>query len=569
MRTRTRRTLLACVASGLLCACATIPTSGPIKAGVAVGAGSGAQAIRVIAAPPRAGMTPTEIVQGFLVASASFSDQAATAREYLTPARASSWHPGIGVQVFAQDGLQLAATDSDVSAHGQLVATIGPTGEYRLAAAPISKSIPFALTRVAGQWRISSVPDGLLLSEFDVARAFRSYDVYYFDPKFQVLVPDPLTLPVLGSAAATQVVQNLLAGPTPWYAKSVRSAFPPGTHLTVDAVPIVNGVAEVDLSSAVLAAGSASRVALAAQLVWSLKTLPEISAVRITVAGQPFLVPGASSVESADSWPQFDPSASGPDNSAVALVDGTVRGFSPSTASPTTALATSGSGTAPFAAISWDGATVAAAGAGGISLGPIGVKALRLINESVMARPSFDRFGGLWWVSLGRLRYLSDAAPLEPKIAGTQRPVTIAILGLAKVSLVSIAVARDGIRAAVIVQTASGNQLLFGRVSNNGGLLLDGLRRGIAIDLDVAATAWADADHVVVLGSVADGEPQAYLVDVAHGASQPLGAPSSPMSIAALSGQPILIGAADGLVYQSIGGAWTATGSGSNPTYPG
>jgi hypothetical protein len=561
------RAVLAGLALATLCACTTIPTGGPVRQGIEAGAGSADQAIRVIAAPPRPGMSPTEIVHGFLVASASFADGFATARAYLTAARGSSWQPSAGVQVYAEDGLQLDASGSRVNAHGQLVATIGSAGEYLRAAAPKDQVIPFQLVRVDGEWRISNAPNGLLLSEFDVDRAFRSYDIYFFDPKFEVLVPDPVTVPVFGAAAATLLVTSLLAGPTPWLAKAVRSAFPADAHLSVAAVPIVNGVAQVDLSNAVLAADDRTRQFLAAQLVWTLKVLPEIIGVRITVGGQPFNVPGAPPVEPTSSWPALDPAAPGSDNTGVALVgDKPARLILKDTAPIPPAEPPQSPG---LIAVAWDGATVAAVGQAGLGIGVVGAKPLRMIHEAVTGRPSFDRTGGLWWVSRGRLRHLAGVAPIDPKRLATVTPTTVPIPGLAGATLESISVARDGVRAVLIVRVSGNAMLMIGRITSTSGLLVDGLRPFVAPGLTPLAVAWADPDNLVVLGSLAGADPSAFTVEVARGGSQPLGAPPAPLTVAALPGQPVLIGAADGLVYQSVGGTWTAAALGANPAYPG
>ena len=561
------RALLAGLALATLCACTIIPTGGPVQQGIEAGAGSADQAIRVIADPPRPGMSPTEIVHGFLVASASFADGFATAREYLTATRGSSWQPSAGVQVYAADGLQLDASGSHVNAHGQLVATIGSAGEYLRAAAPKDQTIPFQLVRVEGEWRISNAPNGLLLSEFDVDRAFRSYDIYFFDPKFEVLVPDPVTVPVFGAAAATQLVTSLLAGPTPWLANAVRSAFPADAHLSVAAVPIVNGVAQVDLSNAVLAADDRTRQFLAAQLVWTLKVLPEITGVRITVGGQPFNVPGAPAVEPTSSWPALDPSAPGSDNTGVALVGGKparLRLKDTAPIPPAEPLKSPG-----LIAVSWGGATVAAVGQAGLAIGLVDSNPLRMIHESSTGRPSFDRTGGLWWVSRGRLRHLASVAPIDPKRLATVTPTTVPVSGLAGATLESISVARDGVRAVLMVRVAGNAMLMIGRITNTSGLLVDGLRPFVAPGLTPLAVAWADPDNLVVLGSLAGAEVSAFTVEVARGGSQPLGSPPAPLAVAALPGQPVLIGAADGLVYQSVGGTWTAAAIGANPVYPG
>ena len=82
-RRRGRRRLLGVVLGVVLVAsgcAASIPTSGPIEQGQLVGVDAEDQFIRVIARPPRAGMTPVELVQGFLEASASFDGNHAVAR---------------------------------------------------------------------------------------------------------------------------------------------------------------------------------------------------------------------------------------------------------------------------------------------------------------------------------------------------------------------------------------------------------------------------------------------------------------------------------------------------------
>ncbi|MSV52848.1 MAG: hypothetical protein F2898_02735, partial [Actinobacteria bacterium] len=79
---------------------AQVPTSGPIQQGAQVNLDRKDQFIRVIARSPRDGMTPTQIVQGFLDASASFDGDHAVAREYLTGSANSRWLPRLQVSVY-------------------------------------------------------------------------------------------------------------------------------------------------------------------------------------------------------------------------------------------------------------------------------------------------------------------------------------------------------------------------------------------------------------------------------------------------------------------------------------
>ena len=104
-----RATAVAVLAGAVLAGCASIPTSGPIQQGVEVGIEGNDQVIRVIARPPQPDMTPTQIVSGFLQASASFEGDHAVARQYLTREAAASWNPSSRVDVY--DGVPTIVPD--------------------------------------------------------------------------------------------------------------------------------------------------------------------------------------------------------------------------------------------------------------------------------------------------------------------------------------------------------------------------------------------------------------------------------------------------------------------------
>ena len=91
-----------------LAACAGVPTSGPIEQGPVVDAGESSQFIRVIAAPPSVGASPTEIVRGFFEANASLESDHAIARRYLTPEAAATWDPDAATTVYQQSSLKLS-----------------------------------------------------------------------------------------------------------------------------------------------------------------------------------------------------------------------------------------------------------------------------------------------------------------------------------------------------------------------------------------------------------------------------------------------------------------------------
>ena len=88
----------------LLAGCAQVPTSGPVVEVDQQVTDTGTTSfVRVLARPPQPGMTPSEIVQGFLDAASGFEDAHAVAKEYLTPAAARQWNPSLGVRVYGND----------------------------------------------------------------------------------------------------------------------------------------------------------------------------------------------------------------------------------------------------------------------------------------------------------------------------------------------------------------------------------------------------------------------------------------------------------------------------------
>ena len=287
---------------------AQVPTTGPIQQGAQVNLDPKDQFIRVIARGPRDGMSPTQVVQGFLDASASFDDDHAVAREYLTEVANTRWLPSLQVSVY--DGAAVVTSSGNsVTLTANQAGRIDEIGRYVVSAPGQELRGDFLLVRDGAQWRIDRLPQGLMLSASDVDRAYRSLAAYFFNPSFSALVPDARMIPVLGPGQGTTLVRYLLDGPSDWLAPAVRTGFPDGVGLNIEAVPIEAGVAQVDLKSAALLADDATRKAMSQQLVWTLGQLPDVTSVEITAGGQPLVVPGVTSPQPVDAWPAVDPDA--------------------------------------------------------------------------------------------------------------------------------------------------------------------------------------------------------------------------------------------------------------------
>ena len=88
----------------ILTACGNVPIESSIREGAILGSVPEGSIVRVIASNPQTGMTPEEIVSGFLNASASSDSNFKIAREYLIPELRNVWEPTEEIKVYEGQG---------------------------------------------------------------------------------------------------------------------------------------------------------------------------------------------------------------------------------------------------------------------------------------------------------------------------------------------------------------------------------------------------------------------------------------------------------------------------------
>jgi hypothetical protein len=567
--------------------CASMPTSGSVHDGRPGTFDAQDSRVRVLPPPPRAGATVQDIVRGFLLASPTFEDGHRIAQQYLSADAQKSWHPDAGTTVY--DGTQVSYDNSDLDDHVVVtvseVARIGADGRYEPLPAPVRKPLDFGLVKSQGQWRISDVPDGLLLSSLDVGRVYRQASLYFLDPTGQVVVPDPILLPVLPGLATT-LTTRLLAGPTSWLAPGVTTAFPDGTALAVRAVKVESGVAEVRLNDAANAATPAERQAMSAQLAWTLRQLSEVQRIRITVNDTDFAVPGAPVEQGVDFWNDYDPGVLSASAAGYIVRGGRLGTFDGEFRAVSGPV---GDGRARLLrpAVSPDETRVAGLTDGGRTLvsGRLNgsVAPRPVLNEGQFAPPSWDRLNGLWTV---------DRSTGQVYTSGLDGMVTVPVAGMPQGAVITQArVSRDGVRVALVAShERPGGRVdeVYVAVVQRGDVVQGGERRRLPLRLagahrigaglsTVRDVAWLDAQHLVVLGVEPGGVAQIYVLDVDGYSVDPGGLPDATRSVtvaAAPGPRPILVGlsGSDGQpaqVYQSSGRNWMPLADGGDPLYPG
>jgi len=558
-----RRRLVVLLLPALLAGCAAIPTSGSIEFGTPVGADPNSQVIRVIARPPQPGMTPQEVVQGFLDASASFEGDHAVARQYLTDTESSLWKPADGVTVYDGVFAVVAGSTTTVQVTCNLYAFISSDGSMRVATPPRSAPFDFRVELVNGEWRIADAPSGLLLSRVDVDRSFRSFNLYFFNSNFESLVPDPRMIPLQDAGLATTLMRDLVSGPSDWLAPAVRTAIPDGTTLVLDAVPIDAGIARVDLDPRVLSTDDETRRAMSAQIAWTLRQVTAVSAVDIRVSGQALPVSGVSNPQPIGVWASYDPDAPPFPTTPFALNGG--RAIQISGSAGVRVAGGAGEGTPALSAIAVSSGGSQIAGideSGNLWRGGITPDSpmAQMTYDQAMVYPQFDGSGNIWVLG-------TDGVPRLVSSGGVLSPVTIEDR-LTNASILGMSLSPDDSRMALIVQRGPRRVLLLARVVARAGVFsLAGLRRVETVLSEVRAVAWNSSESVVALAAAGASTPEVYQVDVARGTATSRGAPSDAVGIAASPGLAILVGTESGRLFSLEGDQWVPGAFGTSPSY--
>jgi hypothetical protein len=568
MRNRLRPWALA-AAVAALAGCAGIPTSGEVHVGQelpAVG-GLGDVDVRVIPPGPLPGMSPSDVVHGFLRAVVNREGNYEIARAFLTRAAAANWHSSTAVTTYDDGGVRVVAAPARGAARTLTVVApriglIDARGNFTPRAGTVRSS--FQLVRQDGEWRIDRLPDGVLLSTLDAQRSFRLANVYYLNEAGTTLVPEQVLLPPAPRSATTALVRALLHGPGPWLAPAVHSAFPQGTDLLGNVPVDPDGVAEVNLSAAVRQAGAAQLTALSAQMVWTLRQVSEVTAVQLLSDGAPLGVPGAPLEQPRTAWASFDPAAPPTLTAAVFRSGGTWRGVSTAVAGlgPAAGLAA--------VAVSADGRRYAALRAGGRStalmVGGMGERAHRVLIATAITPPAFGPDGTVYAVVTGgsHRRMVS----ISPDGAKTTVDVDRALLAR---PVQRIKLSRDGARVAAVVGRTGHGRLLIGRVSPaRGRVRLESFRTVLRGFPDIRGLAWNGADSLLVTAADVGGGREIVALDVDGYGTRTVstaGLPADPVGVAAAPGRPTVVQAGAGVWIDEAGGGWLRVGRGQQPTY--
>ena len=348
------------LALGPLVAGCGLPLSGGVQRPGEVAAAERLPApINVLPPGPQPGATPEAVVLGFLAAQISARDAHGIARSFLAPAERDGWRDDAGVTVYEPRTATVGTPVDDgdgvlVDLSLDVVGEVAADGSARVQ--PPERTVQrYRLRRDdRDQWQLVQVPHGLTLSPAGRDRAFDPVSVHFLAPRdapdaSRHLVADLLQLPADGDRAP-ELVERLLAGPSLGLGASAQTAVPEGTRLLEPVRTSPDGEVLVDLSEQVLALPPERRQELSAQLVWTLRQVPDFTRLRLLAQGTPFAVPGADVVQPETAWSGYAPEGPVERPAGLALVGGMLRVLDPPTAErpPPRPPSSAGSSTTPW-----------------------------------------------------------------------------------------------------------------------------------------------------------------------------------------------------------------------------
>ncbi|VDG75956.1 lipoprotein LpqB [Actinobaculum suis] len=164
------------------------------------------------------------------------------------------------------------------------VGTLTENGQYQESSVDAVINSEFGLERNAdGQWRISRLDDGTIMSEHFFSQSFVATPLYFLDRTSHYAIADLRWYP--RATFTTSALQGLFAGPTGWLKDAAHSAIPRGTQLN-GAPTVKDTTMTVDLTAEILTESISNQALAVAQIQETLTAADsEIQAVKVTAMG--------------------------------------------------------------------------------------------------------------------------------------------------------------------------------------------------------------------------------------------------------------------------------------------
>lgn len=513
--------------------CAGLPPSSDVRPRGTVGSAA-PRPVEVQPEQPAYGASPQAIAEGFLRAHIGLDDNFSVARQYLTDAASRRWQPAAkGIVILRDVNLTTGGRRgaSRLTLSGKAQARVDKDGHLQQLANLASVSIPMEMTKVNGQWRISSLPAdlGLWLDRTDFEDHFQQRVIYYAaSGSAKVLVPDWRWLPE--NAGPTALATAVLQPPPSWLKPAVRTNLPDGLRLAASTVPIStrDRVATVALSKEALSMSPEARRVLWACMLITLRDSPGVQRVQLMVGTSRLVVPGLENEPLTEASTDYQVIGMGSSNAIVRSGD-QLRWIDGTADRPRGAAQPPANATGPLPVINRNWYMLAANQNGDEIATVSGDRATlaRWRKQAIwqrpptfgkqLSRPAYDQFDGLW-IAGQALSNQGQARPGQPQPAGpatvwvidtaaeqdAAQPLAVSAPWLAGRDVVALAIAPEGKRVALAARDRkSGKTALYlsavVRSNRQVVALTDPILVNPAVESVVDVT-WTDDRTLAVIG---------------------------------------------------------------------
>lgn len=493
-----------------LTGCATIPTSGPVHQVEPPVATATETTAESTVAGPEDGMSQEEIVRGFLAAGAGQENDYGVARQFLTSDLASTWRPYARTVVFSgAAGIQQGLEDGQVRVSVDARALIDDAGIMQRQDAGSSEAMDVELTQVDGQWRISDVPDGVLIPASNLDELYRPHNVYFLAPDGETVVPDPRWFPDR-PGVSTSLVRALLDGPAPYLDSAVTSAYPADSELEGASVPVQDGTATVSIDVPNYSAlDVATNREMYSQLTFTLLALDNVDRVDFLAGGGQIDL-GSSNQDMLSTDPQEVPGRQigldgdqlvfqqGGQSSPVPDVSDSLVGSEPSDPAMNR-------DTTEFAALTQDQTSL-------VTFSTSGPDPVERFTGTALTAPSVDSDGWVWsGDQSGEIRAVELAQ-------SDGEPVTVEADWLDSRTVTSLKISRGGTRALMVVADGDSSQVLVSGVRRNPDGVPQSLNEPYVVDSGQGAAMMGDARWIsesqFVAAAITDRSAAPRLYDI-------------------------------------------------------
>lgn len=493
---------------GLGAACARIPTDSPIDSRALSGQSQpGAPYVRAL--PPAEDATAEEVASGFVQAGVGSEEDFAVARAYLTQSASEAWDPEARITVYSgSEELQVEELgEGKLAMSLHVVALVDADGVRNLLSGPVTREIQVEIEQVEDQWRLAAVPDGIFLSEAAFETLYGPARLYFLDPRERHLVPEHRWFPL--RRGVTAVLEAFLAGPSAFLEGAVTSRVP--QDLGIPDAPLATGVdgsAQVTVPAGIMSLDPGPRALALSQLEASLRSLRNLSGVRLVRDGQDVVLDEESRVER--SLPGHRPIAAGP-TGIISLSDqGAAAQLVPAFAETEVS--------AP--SIAQDGVLAAARNPQGsmilIASSDESVPLREAATGGPFVAPRLDDAGFVWTATrsnAGALLALSGQGP--------ERDAKVDAPWLAGREIQALDIAADATRMVVLSADDGGNRVDLCAVVRDADGVPAALTEPTTLHTylsDVTELGWYDEVALVLLGTdLSAEERRAAVVDFATG----------------------------------------------------